>query len=301
MKLLLRVAVVLAAALVGSGAAGAPHAATPRSRPHAAASSHAARLAQRDAVRLQAQLHAAQARPLDPRLPRVVFIGAALDDESSAFAGDVRLTLMRLRTWAPQTAALTLANGHAGAPWPRATRRRLHDAVVDAAKLLAQAPRGTPRLAVVLLSSHGARDLLALETPGMREPAALTTAQIERLLQPLADTPTLLVISACHAGSMIPALHAPQRVIFAAARADRSSFGCQPDSHATYFVEELLAALRPERSLRDGFDAAAVGVGAREQRMGLSPPSLPQLDVGAAMQAAAAQPLATLLGTPAAR
>jgi hypothetical protein len=297
-RALVAMAVVAAVAGIcpaGAAFAAAPPAASAHPRPPAATPTRAARLESRDEARLQAELRQARSAPDAGPAPRVVFIGAALDDETSAFAGDVQLAQARLRALAPQLRSLTLANGHGPAAWPRATRRTLREAFADAARLLDAGAPSAHRLAIVLLSSHGARDLLALETPGMRQPSSLTTQQVARLLQPLGDTPTLLVISACHAGSMIPALHAPHRVIFAAARADRSSFGCQPDSHNTYFVEELLGAMRPGRSLRDWFDATAVSVGARERRMDLSPPSLPQLDIGEAMAGAAELPLADLL------
>jgi hypothetical protein len=271
-------------------------------RPHV----HADPLTQHDRRALQAQVQHAERQDWAPREAAVVYVGAALDDASTAFIGDVRATDTALKALAPHHRSLTLANlptprRHAARPaaLPRATRTSLGTAVARASELLQAAPAGTPRLAVVLLSSHGAPGWLSLETPQMREPASLKAERIAQLLRPLGDTPTLLVISACHAGSLIPALHAPNRIILAAARADRSSFGCQPDSHNTYFVEELLQALKPERSLQDWFDATAIGVGAREQRMGLSPPSLPQIDVGEAMVARAQQPIANLFAPPA--
>lgn len=282
------VVAALALAVAGGGSA---HAAT-RAHHHPAAAAH------HDLSLLERQRHAAERQALPARDdPLVVFVGAALDDASTAFAGDVKATEDALHELSPAVQTLALANGHGPRSWPRATRGTLQAAFADAARLLQRAPPGAPRLAVVLLTSHGARDLLSLETPSMREPSSLSTADVARLLRPLGDTPTLLVISACHAGSMIPGLAAPHRVIFAAARADRSSFGCQPDSRNTYFVEELLDAMRPERSLREWFDATAIGVGAREQRMRLNPPSQPQIAVGAGMQAAAQQPLAELLGS----
>jgi hypothetical protein len=226
---------------------------------------------------------------------RVLLVAAGLDDSSSAFVGDVRLADERLRAQLPQLAALKLAQS--GAPsWPRATRRTLPAALQAAAQLLHEQRGDT--LAVVLLSSHGNVGHIVLHTPRMRDIDLLPAATLRRWLEPLGDTPTLLIVSACHAGSLIPALHAPQRVVLAAARSDRRSFGCETESHNTYFVDELFRALRPGASLGDWFGATAQAVAEREQRLGLGPPSEPQIDVGDAWRDAARQPLRVILGTP---
>jgi len=247
---------------------------------------------------LQVQVQQARhALAQDERLPRIVYVGAGLDAASTAFVGDVKLGTSRLKALAPQMVSLSLGNGDdAPGTWPQATLRTVPAALAHAAELLRSAAAAAEdRLAIVLLSSHGNRGFLALSEDGGDEFDEVTAAMLKRWLAPLGDTPTLLVISACHAGSLIPALQAPHRIILAAARADRSSFGCEAESTNTYFVDELFTSLDGRLSLEDWFARTAAGVSARERRMGLSPPSRPQLSIGRAMRTIARQPLARWL------
>jgi hypothetical protein len=230
--------------------------------------------------------------------PAVLLVAAALDGSSHAFVGDVRLADTRLRALAPQMASLRLGNGGAPRDWPAASPRNLAAAFEQAGRLLHAAPPGRPRLAVVLLSSHGDVGHLALEERRSGRLQRVSAAQLRRWLSPLAGVPTLVVVSACHSGSLIPALRGPQRIVMAAARSDRSSFGCETESNNTYFVDELFRTLQPGLSIQDWFAAAAASVGERERRMQLSPPSEPQLDVGGQMREAARRPIAELLGAP---
>jgi hypothetical protein len=222
-------------------------------------------------------------------------VGAALDAASTAFVGDVTLGERRLRELAPQLAALRLGNGNTPPDWPHATLRTLPAALAHAADLLRAAPRDD-RLAIVLLSSHGNRGYLALSEDGGDEFDEVSAGLLRRWLAPLGDTPTLLVISACHSGSLIPALQSPQRIILAAARADRSSFGCEADSANTYFVDELFGQLDAGLTIDEWFARTVGSVSAREKRMGLSPPSRPQISIGGAMRTIARRPLARVLG-----
>ena len=93
----------------------------------------------------------------------------------------------------------------------------------------------------------------------------------------------MIIISACYSGSLIGDLRAPDRIIITAARADRSSFGCAPDSRHTFFGDaEMHAFGQQDRSLRQVFavirdDVARMESGERYQ------PSKPQVWVGANM------------------
>src|SRR5271165_1031071 len=105
------------------------------------------------------------------------------------------------------------------------------------------------------ISSHGARQVLARKI-GNNAPTALPSRELARKLESLAGHRTIIVVSACYSGSLIGDLHAPDRIIITAARADRSSFGCAPDSRHTFFGEaELRAFGQPDRSLRQVFAA----------------------------------------------
>ena len=282
----------------------------------------------RDAALLSAQADAAR-RHLSrhAEAPSVVLVAAALDGSSKAFVGDVRLAESRLSALAPAMATLRLGNHGAPRDWPSASRRNVAEAIARAAELLGARPgpvaaaapahqpadgkgatrghraptaraKDFPRLAIVLLTSHGDEGHLALETRRTRRLQLVPGRELRRWLQPLAGVPTLVIVSACHSGSLIPSLRGPHRIVMAAARHDRSSFGCETESHNTYFIDELFRALKPESSIEQWFATTARAVGEREARMKLSPPSQPQIDVGRQMRQAARRPLAELLGTP---
>ncbi len=137
----------------------------------------------------------------------------------------------------------------------------------------------TDDIVFVDISSHGARQMLARKVDG--NPAtALPSRELARKLSPLAGHRTVIIISACFSGSMIGDLRAPERIIIAAARADRSSFGCAPDRHNTFFGEaELHAFGEPNRSLRQVFAAIRDDV-AHMERADRYTPSEPQVSIG---------------------
>lgn len=100
-----------------------------------------------------------------------------------------------------------------------------------------------------------------------------------------AGRPTVVVVSACFSGVFLPMLHDPERLILAAARRDRTSFGCGETDRMPYYDACLLQAL----PAAPGFAALAVAtrrcIDAAEQAAKLKPPSEPQIAVGAEMRA----------------
>lgn len=258
-----------------------------------------ARTTGEDRLRLQAQ--AAQAERTISQTPPgdgVLFVGAALDASSTAFAGDVKLARARLESVAPYLATLELGNGSA-APrdWPRATPDTLRDALRIARDLTRRAS-AAPRLVVVFLSSHGVRHALSVRKAGERDGRLLGENTLARWLEPLGDTPTLVIVSACYSGSLIPALQRPNRIILTAAHADRSSFGCDASSANTIFADVLLHTLDARLGIAEWFAAAARAVDAREKRMGYGPPSMPQISIGTRLDLLAHRPLSQVLGPP---
>ena len=74
-------------------------------------------------------------------------------------------------------------------------------------------------------------------------------------------------------------------MVMTAAAADRTSFGCSHDSDMTFFTDALFnQAMRSEASLLRAFERARTLVSDRERAEGLTPPSDPQICVGAAMR-----------------
>jgi len=49
------------------------------------------------------------------------------------------------------------------------------------------------------------------------------------------DRPTAVIVSACFSGIFVPLLEGPNRIVFTAARADRTSFGCGEQDQYTFF------------------------------------------------------------------
>jgi hypothetical protein len=99
--------------------------------------------------------------------------------------------------------------------------------------------------------------------------------------------PAVVVVSACFSGVFTARLKADDRMVMTAARRDRTSFGCGADDVHTYFDECMLSAL----PRADGFLALAPAVkacvAARENAEHMSPPSEPQVAIGAGFAAMA--------------
>lgn len=143
---------------------------------------------------------------------------------------------------------------------------------------------GPDDLVVIYASTHGAPGLLG-RSVGSVQLEPVDVARLRSWLAPLADRNTILILSACFSGSFIPPLAAPHRIIFTAARADRTSFGCQAGAEHTVFGEALLQALTPKNeSLHTVVDATRAAVKRRERTMGVQLPSQPQVSVGAAVR-----------------
>src|SRR5690606_23240396 len=92
--------------------------------------------------------------------------------------------------------------------------------------------------------------------------------------------PTVVIVSACYSGQFVDALEAPNRMVFTAARRDRTSFGCGAGERYPWFDGCVLESL-PEAD--DFLSLAATTrtcVARREDEAGVPLPSEPQLFVG---------------------
>ena len=102
--------------------------------------------------------------------------------------------------------------------------------------------------------------------------------------QTCGQRPTVVIIAACFSGVFVPDMDGPNRMVLTAARPDRASFGCGESDHYTFFDTCLL------QTLPRIHDFAALGPGVqacvarRESDLGASPPSEPQLKIGAALR-----------------
>jgi hypothetical protein len=221
---------------------------------------------------LRAQLLQAEQSAPSPA-GRVIFAGFAMHSQSKAFRGDVLATEAWVRRIDPAAVVFKLNNPVLGQPadWPYATAENMA-AVLNKVAELAQ-PQDK---VVILFSTHGSPDVLGINFADQNQ-SHLDSRWLNQQLAALGRTPTLLLLSACHAGSFVPTLRTPSRIILAAAAANRSSFGCSFDSSITFFVDALLnQGQSEERSLVELMEAAKVDIDKRERAMGLTPPSLPQ-------------------------
>ena len=135
----------------------------------------------------------------------------------------------------------------------------------------------------LFLTSHGEDGLLAVEMPGLSL-NHLRPQQLKRMLDRSGIKRRVVVVSSCHSGSFVSALADPNTLVIAAARADRSSFGCEDRRQWTYFGDAYFnRALRQETSFRRAFERARQLIASWEAEEDLQP-SLPQMAGGEAIQ-----------------
>jgi hypothetical protein len=134
---------------------------------------------------------------------------------------------------------------------------------------------------LVYMTSHGEEGGLFLR-PDRRllSPAALDQA----LTQGCGERPTVLIVSACHSGTFInAATRRPNRIIFAAAATDRTSFGCGANDDYTYYDQCFLQQLDGASTWTGLARATRACVETLERRLGVRRESRPQLFVGTAV------------------
>lgn len=154
----------------------------------------------------------------------------------------------------------------------RLTAQSMLDALKASA---AKAPAGC----LIYYTSHGApRDGVVMDVMGkmyLFSPAEMAALADEAC----PDRPTIVIISACFSGSFVPYLQGAQRMVLTAARPDRSSFGCSSEDRYPYFDACFLETVGTVRNFPALAPAIQTCVGRRETRMGLSPPSEPQVAI----------------------
>ena len=96
--------------------------------------------------------------------------------------------------------------------------------------------------------------------------------------------PTVVVISACFSGVFVPALAKPNRMVLTAARPDRTSFGCGQDNKYPFFDDCFLSSMPASKDFAMLATAVRECVRIREVAEKVSPPSEPQVWVGAELR-----------------
>jgi hypothetical protein len=244
-------------------------------------------LAQQSSIALaQAQREKVLTQAASMTGPKLWFAGFGFHSGSKAFRGDVLLTESRLREKYPQTLSFVFDNAlqKEKIETPFAHLGSLTDTVKTIAS---QVKKGD--VVTIMLSTHGYTKLLATQIGG-RDYASILDSHLANALAPLKDTPTILIISACYSGSLIPALRNENRIILTAAAEKKVSYGCQPLAKNTFFIDALFGDKHDGKlSLVEEFELTKKRILAREIEIKFVP-SEPQIFIGEKMKALAAKP-----------
>lgn len=128
----------------------------------------------------------------------------------------------------------------------------------------------------------------------------LPATRLKELLDRAGIRNRVVVVSACYSGGFVDALKDDHSLIIAAARRDRTSFGCGTESEFTYFGEAYFVdSLSRGTSFVRSFDEAKGIVAARETREQQGQdPSEPQMFLGEALKPRLESLEARLAGLP---
>ena len=212
-----------------------------------------------------------------PGEPDVFALALGGTADQSVFLTEVESVAGILNTqYGAGARTLRLANSHDHPTrYPLANRANLARALSEIGAR--QAPED---LVFLFLTSHGRKDEFALEfhEAGTKN---LTADEFRAMLEESRIGAAVIVVSACFSGSFIDDIAAPDRLVIAAAREDRTSFGCRDGAEWTEFGESFFdKALRADPDPRKAFPVAAEDVARKEAADGLAP-SLPQISEGA--------------------
>jgi hypothetical protein len=134
---------------------------------------------------------------------------------------------------------------------------------------------------LAFFTSHGDQNGVSLRAAkGYLSPSALAVA----LEAGCGQRPTVVIVSACHSGIFLSdAMRRPNRIVLAAAAADRVSFGCGSGDQYTYYDQCLLQSFDGAATWRQLANTTRGCVERLERSMGVPKPSQPQIFVGTAV------------------
>jgi Peptidase C13 family len=241
------------------------------------ASGHAPRDPQRPAL-LQAAFE--QLAPQTPGTTDVYAIGLAgwLDQDvfikelDGAFASMGRVLPLRDHT-------IRLSNyPETYASLPIANRENFAAAVHAVAQVMDK----DEDVLLLLMTSHGATDGVALQLPGGGQ-TLLSPDEVADILRREGIKHRIVIVSACYGGVFVKPLADDDTIVLTAADDKHTSFGCAPGRDWTYFGDALFnQALRPGVDLKYAFSHARLMIAGWERMEGLTP-SNPQGHFGSAL------------------
>ena len=161
----------------------------------------------------------------------------------------------------------------------RSIRRRTpqHTEIGAIANALWDLSERAPSGCLIYFTSHGAYDKGIVVDDDMLAPDKFAIM----VNNACGSKPSVIVMSACFSGQFVPALAGDNRMIFTAARPDRTSFGCGESDHYTFFDTCFLESL-PQSGDFPGLwqETTTACVSKREHDLGAALPSEPQREQG---------------------
>ncbi|MBL8699273.1 MAG: hypothetical protein JNK67_12920 [Alphaproteobacteria bacterium] len=147
----------------------------------------------------------------------------------------------------------------------------------------------------VYLTSHG--DQRGIEVVADVDKYQLAPAELGQMLdRSCGKAPTIVVVSACHAGVYNdPAVLRPNRILMTAARRDRTSFGCSADYEFSFYDACFLRSFGEAANWPDLARRVNACVRDRETEARFEPRSLPTASIGAEAR------IASMISAPPAR
>ncbi|HEY3786691.1 MAG TPA: C13 family peptidase [Steroidobacteraceae bacterium] len=197
-----------------------------------------------------------------PGQPNVFFVGFAGDGEQGIFK--------REALYAEQVFADHLGSGEHSVElindeddrdsFPIASASALEQTL----KLLASRMDTAQDVLVLMLTSHGSRDGLAVVN-GSLPLQRLAPADLRQALDQSGIQWRILIVSACYSGVFIGPLKTDDTLIVTAADATHSSFGCDDERDLTWFGEAFLQDAMPRtQTLEEAFAKATDLIKQRE-------------------------------------
>lgn len=215
--------------------------------------------------------------PSEKAQPNTYFVGFAAWSEQDVFIREIAqardIVDERLGTW---SRSLLLVN-HVTAldEVPLATVTNLDIVLGRLAKIM-DVEKDT---LLLFMTSHGIENLFGVRFPGFPL-NDLTPQRLAQILDRSGIRNRIIIISACHSGSFIPALRTSTTLVMTAARGDHTSFGCSNENDWTFFGDALFNhALRATTSMPAAFAKASELVAGWEAREKFTP-SEPQIFIG---------------------
>lgn len=234
-------------------------------------------------------LRAREARLLDeavqalvpgrPGVPDLYVVGFGGDSTEDVFRNEVaHLDTLMTERFDARGRVLTLVN-HSDSlirtPRPLANLESLRAALRGVA-----AKMDDEDVLLLFMTMHGTPEhrLVALMPPAFVD--MIDPRELRDALDDAGIRHRVLAISACYSGGFVPALQSPRSVVITAAHRNRPSFGCGPDSDATFFGRAwLIDALNETTDFVEAFEIAKQQIARREKAERIRP-SKPQIAIG---------------------